>query len=238
LNLLENQHAVVMGGSSGIGLATAQLLAGLGARVTITGRSADKLAAAPPHPEIHGEAVDARSSEALKTFFARLGAFDHLILAVSGGEGGGPFPSLDLGVLRRGFDDKFWAQIGAAQQSLRTIRQDGSITFVTAISARRANPNTAGLAAINGAIEATVRVLAAELKPLRVNAVSPGVIDTPWWDRMPAEQRQSLFSTLAQAAAVGRIGRPEEVADAIVFVVRNAFMTGTVIECDGGLRLV
>jgi len=214
------------------------MLAGLGARVTITGRNADKLAAAPPHPNIHGEVVDARSAEALQAFYARLGAFDHLILAVSGGEGGGPFPSLDLGALRRGFDGKFWAQIGAAQQSLRTIRRDGSITFVTAISARRANPSTAGLAAINGAIEAIVRVLAAELKPLRVNAVSPGVIDTPWWDLMPSEQRQELLSTLVKAAAVGRIGRPEEVADAIVFVVRNAFMTGTVIECDGGLRLV
>ena len=91
--------------------------------------------------------------------------------------------------------------------------------------------------AINGALEAMVRPLAKELKPTRVNAVSPGVIDTPWWHRLPAEQRQAVFDRYANLASVGRVGRAEDVADAILFLIRNGFITGTVLECDGGLHL-
>jgi NAD(P)-dependent dehydrogenase (short-subunit alcohol dehydrogenase family) len=235
---LKDQSVVVMGGSSGIGLATAKVLAKSGARVTITGRDKSKLDAACLHSNMAGEVVDATSATALTTFYQQLGPFDHLVLTLSGGEGGGPFPKLDINALRRGFEGKFWPQISAAQAALNTLRNNGSLTFVTAVSARRANPNTAGLAAINGALEAMVRVLAAELKPLRVNAVSPGVIETPWWDRIPEKQRRTMLASLASAAAVGRVGRPEEVAEAIVFLVGNDFMTGAIIECDGGLKLI
>ena len=114
----------------------------------------------------------------------------------------------------------------------------GSMTFVSAISARAANPGTSGLAAINSAIEGLVKPLAVELRPRRVNAVSPGVIDTPWWSWMPDDQKQSTFARFAAATPVGRVGRPEDVAQAIVFLIGNSFMTGCVLECDGGLRLV
>jgi NAD(P)-dependent dehydrogenase (short-subunit alcohol dehydrogenase family) len=195
-------------------MAAAKALCQSGLEVVITGRDEAKLEAARQTLGRQGRAerVDATSEEQARAFFERAGSFDHLVLSVSGAKGAGPFADLDLRELRAGFDAKFWAQIGTAQAALKTLRPGGSITFVTAISARMANPGTAGLAAINGALEAMVRPLAKELKPTRVNAVSPGVIDTPWWDRLPADQRQATFDCYADLAPVGRVERAGDVA--------------------------
>ncbi|HEX6536817.1 MAG TPA: SDR family oxidoreductase [Gemmatimonadaceae bacterium] len=240
---LTDQRVVVLGGSSGVGLAAAEALADAGARIVIGARDRTRLAAAGTRLAAGGasapaaEVVDATDRGALDAFFARVGPIDHLVLTLSGAAGAGAFRALDLAAVRRGFEAKFWAQVNAAQAALDILRPDGSITFVTAISARMANPGTAGLAAINGALEAMVPPLAAELRPLRVNAVSPGVIDTPWWHALPPGERNALFARYAAAAPVGRIGRPAEVAAAILYVVGNGFVTGTVLEVDGGLRI-
>lgn len=234
------ETAVVLGGTSGIGLATARRMAGAGARVVVAGREPAKLAAALAElgGDAAGEPLDATDRAALDAFFARLGRVDHLVLAFSGGEGGGPFRDLDLAALRRGFEAKFWPQVSAAQAALPTMRHDGSITFLTSISARMANPGTAGLAAINGALEAMLGALARELAPLRVNAVAPGVVDTAWWDRLPVDAKQRAFAEHARTLPVGRVGRADEVAQAVQFLAGNGFVTGTVLECDGGFHLL
>ena len=235
---IAGQKIVIMGGSSGIGLATAKRLAESGCRVTVTGRDAAKLDAVRRDvPGIDTAAMDARDRVALAEFFQDIGAFDHLVLALSGGLGGGPFAGLDLAALRGAFEGKFWAQVTTAQIALKTIRRDGSITFVTAASARKALPGTAGLGAINGALNTLVPTLAVELKPLRVNAVSPGVIETPWWDKFPEAQRKAAFAQAAASAPVGRTGRAEDVADAIAFVIGNGFVTGNIVDCDGGAHV-
>jgi NAD(P)-dependent dehydrogenase (short-subunit alcohol dehydrogenase family) len=199
----QQQTVVVIGGSSGVGLETVRRMAAAGARVIATGRDDGKLrdAVGGLGAYVSGAAFDARDRGALDAFFARSGPVDHLVLTLSGGEG-------------------------------------GSITFVTAISARNALPGTAGLAAINGALEAMIGSLARELKPSRVNAVSPGLVDTPWWDRVPPALKDDLFRQQVQTLPVGRVGRPQDVAHAIQFLIENGYVTGTVIECDGGLRLV
>ena len=130
-----------------------------------------------------------------------------------------------------------WPQVAVAQMSLETLRHDGSLTFITAGSARKARPGTVGLAAINGALDTMVPTLAVELRPLRVNAVSPGVIATPWWDRVPENFRNDFFAQSAASAPAGRVGQPEDVAQAIVFLIQNTFVTGSIIDCDGGARL-
>ncbi|HEX6121357.1 MAG TPA: SDR family oxidoreductase [Dongiaceae bacterium] len=228
---------VIVGGTSGIGLAAARQLAEAGAEIIVAGRDEAKLRRAVTEigHETAGRAVDAANPAVLKAFFSDLGPFDHLVLTVSGGEGAGPLKDLDLAKLRTGFEAKFWAHVAAAQASLAFVRR--SITFVSAASAGGHLPGTVGLAAINGALNAMVPVLAVELKPLRVNAISPGAIDTPWWDKWPAEQKAALFSQIASTSPVGRVGKPEDVADAIAFVVRNGFVTGQVIQCDGGIQL-
>jgi NAD(P)-dependent dehydrogenase (short-subunit alcohol dehydrogenase family) len=149
----------------------------------------------------------------------------------------GPLVSLDEKDLRTAFDGKFFAHVRVVQAAAPHLSQHASVTFLSAASARSASPGTAGLAAANGAIEAMVPPLAAELAPVRVNAVSPGVIETPWWEAMPADQRTALFESYAAGTPVGRIGHPEDVAGAILYLAGNGFVTGTVLDVSGGLTL-
>lgn len=218
-------------------MATARLLASLGAKVVIGGRDEAKLERAAASGSISTLAFDATDPSSRAEALAKAGAIDHLVLALSGGKGGGPFPTLRSADLRGAFDAKFWAHYSLAQEALGYLRKDGSVTFVSAISARIAGPGTAGLSAVNAAIEALVKPLAMELRPLRVNAVAPGIVDTPWWDSYDPETKKAIFDGFAARTPAGRNGRPEDIATAIVFLMGNTFMTGAVIECDGGLRL-
>ncbi len=219
-------------------MATAKQLAAEGARVTVASRDPERIAdVLKEAAALTVEPVDASSVEALQTFFERHAPVDDLILTVSGGKGLGQFRELDLSTLMKGFEGKFFTQVRSAQLVLPLLSKDASIIFVTAISARAATPGTAGLAAINGAIESMIKPLARELKPIRINAVSPGVIETTWWNRAPSEVREQMLKQSSDASLVGRNGQAEDVADAIVLLVRNSFMTSTVIEVDGGFHL-
>lgn len=237
-DLMGSDRVLVMGGSSGIGEATAALFAADGAEVTITGRDAGRLAAAAErigHP-VRTVALDSSSDAELAALFDG-GGYDRVILALSGRSGAGPLATLDEADLRAAFDAKFWQQLRVIRAALPTLPPTGSITLITAASARAALPGTAGLAAINGALESLVGPLAAELAPIRVNAVSPGVVDTPWWDTLPAEQREALFADFSAKLPVGRVGTAEEVARAVHMVATNGYITGSVLECDGGGHL-
>ncbi len=236
---LMNQKVVIMGGTSGIGFATAQAVTSAGALASITGRDPERLRSALSRlPDtVKGALVDATSPDGLDGFYKSLGPFDHLVLSLSGKVGGGPFRGLSPDLLKQAFEAKFFAYLTAMQIGLRSLREGGSIVLVTASSARTSYPGTSGLAAVNGALEAMIPTLALELKPTRVNAVSPGIIDTPWWDDWPKEQREGAFAQIAANTPVGRIGQPEDIARAIVLLLENTYMTGTVVECDGGIRI-
>jgi NAD(P)-dependent dehydrogenase (short-subunit alcohol dehydrogenase family) len=236
----DGQQVVVIGASAGIGEATAKAFAARGATVAITGRSKERLdqAAQRIGYPVNAAELDAADREALNAFFATTEAVDHLVLCASpGAVGVGPIAALDEAALRQAFDGKFFAHVKAIQAALPHLRKDGSVTIVTAASARAAFAGTAGLAAVNGALETIVAPLAVELAPLRVNAVSPGIIDTHWWHGMPDDQRQAYFAAAAAVTPVRRIGKPEDVADAIVYLAGAGFVTGTVLECTGGSNL-
>jgi NAD(P)-dependent dehydrogenase (short-subunit alcohol dehydrogenase family) len=231
----EQRKVVIVGGTSGIGFATARLLAHENEQVTVVGRNSQTV-----HERIRelgrstrGETADAGDRSAMDALFERIGTFDHLVLAASGGGGAGFFSELANDQLQHGMEAKFWVHWNAAQAALPHLAPEGSIVFITAASSRFANPGTSGLAAINGALERMVPTLARELAPRRVNAVSPGVIDTPWWTGKPF----GMFESASSRAPLGRAGRPEEVAHAISFLLRNEFVTGVVLDVDGGLHL-
>jgi NAD(P)-dependent dehydrogenase (short-subunit alcohol dehydrogenase family) len=228
-----------MGGSAGIGLATAKLLLDQDRRVTITGRNEQTLAAAKASLNSHVATVaaDGANETKVRESFAQIGSFDHLVLSFGSRKGAGPFASVSLTDVRQGFEEKVFPHFACAQAALPHLRKDGSITFVSAVSAHGAFPGTAGLGAANAAVAALAPILASELRPLRVNAVSPGVIDTPWWDFLPADQRTAVFADFAGKTPAGRVGKAEDVARAIAFLISDSFMTGHVLVCDGGLRL-
>ncbi|MFL6077099.1 MAG: SDR family oxidoreductase [Mycobacteriales bacterium] len=236
----DGQRVVIIGASAGIGEAAARAFAARGAAVTITGRSKERLDQAARrigHPVLVAE-LDATSRGALDALFTTTGTVDHLVLSASpGAVGAGPIATLDEAALRQAFDGKFFAHVKAIQAALPYLRRDGSVTVITAASARAAFPGTAGLAAVNGALETVVAPLAVELAPLRVNAVSPGVIDTHWWNALPDDQRRAYFDSAAAASPVRRIGTPDDVAEAIVYLAGAGFVTGTVLECTGGSNL-
>lgn len=236
---LSNQRIVIIGGTSGIGLATARLLAAQGADIIIASRQREKLdqALATLEGSVSGEVLDATSREETQSFFSRIGSFDHLVLTLAGHEGGGDFRTLDFDMLRRVYEAKFWPQLIAAQSSLDFLRKDGSLTIVSAVTGHTAFAGASGFAAVNGALEAMVPTLALELQPLRVNAVSPGGIATPFWAELPDEVREAFFAQGAAITPVKRVGRAEDVAQVIAMLIENSFMTSTIIDCDGGARI-
>jgi NAD(P)-dependent dehydrogenase (short-subunit alcohol dehydrogenase family) len=234
-----SERVVVVGGTSGIGLAVAERQLQDGREVVVTGRDPERLKAALDRlgEGATGSAVDARDEEAMRELFTGLGRVDHVVVAVTGATAAGPFRSITVEALREAAEGKLIAQSIAARAALEVLRPDGSLTFVTAGSAGAAIPGTAGLAAVNASVEAMVPVLAVELAPARVNAVSPGIVDTPWWDWMEADARRQAFDSYAKAAPAGRVGRPEDIADAIAYLIGAGFTTGTVLPVDGGARL-
>jgi len=236
---MSDLNALVVGGTSGIGLATARQLAARGARTHIAGRSRERLGdIATTDPGLIGHQVDGADRDGIAAVAASIGRIDALILTLSSSLGAGTLADLDLAVLRQAFDGKFWAHLTTVQATLPHLAADASITFVSAISARTGLAGTFGLAAVNGAVEALVRPLAVELAPRRVNAVSPGLVDTPWWGGLPADARQAYFDQAAAALPVRHVATADEVAEVVVLAATNRNLTGTVLEADGGARLI
>ncbi|MEV5568869.1 SDR family oxidoreductase [Spirillospora sp. NPDC052269] len=228
-------RVVIMGGTSGIGRAAAERLAEQGAEVIVTGRDPEKLAEIKATVS-SAEQVDGTDETQVREFFERTGEFDHLVLAFSpGGIAMGPIAEVGADAVRQMFEGKLFAYLSVIRLAQGKVK--GSITMLSAASARAANPGTAVLAAVNGAIERTVPPLAAELSPVRVNVVSPGLIDTPWWSFIPEDQRSATFGQFTGALPVPRAGRPEEVADAIAYLISSEYVTGTILPVDGGATI-
>ena len=231
--------ALVIGGTSGVGLAVARQLADRGHAVHIAGRNAQRLdrATSAIDGDIHGHVLDAADAVAVASLAARVAPIRHLVITLSGTGGAGPLGELPLDGLRQAFEEKYWPTVTALQASLAHLGEDASITLVGAVTARAALPGTAGIGSLNAAVEGLVQPLAAELAPIRVNAVSPGYVDTPWWDGLAPEDRSAFFKQAADTLPTKRIATAPDIAEAIVLLATNPNITGTVIETDGGARL-
>lgn len=236
---LTDTHILVVGGTKGIGLATAKAAVEAGAQVTITGRSQASLDEAIQNlpAGVAGAVLDFTENDSVANLAGQIAAVDHVVLSASSDVAWGPFADIGEDALRAAFDAKFWGYWRVVRALAGKISAGGSVTMVTGAAARAALPGTSGLAAVNGALEAMTKVLAVELAPVRFNTVSPGMTDTEAYAGLPAEAREAMFSGTAQSLPVGRIGQPENLAQAVLLAATNPFITGSTLDIDGGAHL-
>jgi NAD(P)-dependent dehydrogenase (short-subunit alcohol dehydrogenase family) len=237
---LQGKRVVVLGGSSGIGLAVAKQAALQGANVVIASSSAERVQKAVESVggKAQGQAVDLSDERAVATFFAKLGSFDHLVFTAGDSLHLHDLASTDLQEARRAFELRYWAALAAVKYGSPHIRKQGSIVLTTGIAGQRPQKGWVMAASVCGTIEALTRALAVELAPIRVNAVSPGVVRTNLWQNMDAAEREHLYESVGNSLPVGRVGEAEEVAQAYLFLMQEGFSTGQVLVVDGGTVLV
>jgi len=236
---LNGKKTVVIGGSSGIGMAVAMATADAGSQLVIAGRSLEKLEKAKK--ALGGDTdvypLDITRQDDVRQCFEKIGPFDHLVCTAVAGANA-PFLEMDTTTARAVFETKFWGQYYAAKYGAPNIRPGGSITLFSGVAAKRPVEGLSALASANGAIEALCRSLAVELGPIRVNAVSPAVIDTPQYSRMPDDKRKKYLEQYGSTLPVKRLGTPEDVAQTVLYLIVNGYATGTLAEVNGGYRLV
>jgi NAD(P)-dependent dehydrogenase (short-subunit alcohol dehydrogenase family) len=239
MNGLTNKSILIVGGGSGIGLATALRAAASGATPIIAGRSREKLdAALAKLPNCaRAEVLDFADAASVTSLAERIGPIDHLVLSASSAVAWGEFADLKEEAVRAAFENKFWGYWRVTKALAPKLPDDGAIVMITGAAGRAALPGTSALAAVNAAIAAAAQVLAVELAPRRVNVVSPGMTETEAYGWMESQQRQAMFAGAAAKLPLGRIGQPEDLADAILFALQNRFLTGAIIDVDGGVHL-
>ena len=229
---IENKKALVFGGTSGIGLATCEQLVEKGADVIAISRDPSK-ANSVKHNRLSFESCDVRVEEDVKKIFEKHAPFDILVSAATGGSrAAGPFLEMDMLGFKSSFD-KLWGYANIVRYGTNYLSSNGTIVLVSGAPARRMKPGQIALSAVGGAVENLVRGVAKEIAPKRINSVSPGLIDTPMFSQ-EGEDRKIFLNSLTEANTIKRAGKPEEVAKGIMFVIENDFVTGTIVDVDGG----
>jgi NAD(P)-dependent dehydrogenase (short-subunit alcohol dehydrogenase family) len=236
---LAGQTVVVIGGSSGIGLATARAARDAGADVVITGRSPQRLetAAAGLGDTVRAVALDALDEAGTATLFEELPIVHHVFVS-AGTVGAGPL-SAPTERLRPLLDTRLWGSVFAVRAAAPKMTDGGSITLCSGVSSMRPRRGGSPVSAASaGAVEALARNLAVELAPVRVNTIIPGLVDTPLVATLFGEGHQAAMEAAGKSLPVGRVGQPEDLADAVLFLMGNGYVTGINLVVDGGRLLV
>ncbi|GBQ18661.1 SDR family oxidoreductase [Gluconacetobacter sacchari] len=238
---VRDKRVVVLGGTSGIGLAVAEAAAGEGARVAIASsrRASVDTALARLPAGAEGHMLDLRDEAAVRDLFTAIGPFDHLVFTAGESLRLGSLADMSLPSARGFFELRYWGALTAVKYAAPLIRPGGSIVFTSGIAgARPPQPGWALGASICGAMEGLTRALAVELAPIRVNIVVPGFVKTPLWNDIPDALREDMYATAGEKLLVRRIGEPDDLAAAYLFLMKQPFATGQSFVIDGGGMLV
>ncbi len=236
----DNKRVIIVGGSSGIGLAVAEKVALLGAEVVIVSSKAERVQEAIKSigGEARGQAVDVSDEKAVESFFTSLGAFDHLVFTAGDSLQLHGLADTNLKQARHAFELRYWSALATVKYGSPQIRKGGSIVLTTGVAGRRPHSGWVIAASVCGTIEALTRALAIELAPIRVNAVCPGVVRTNLWKNMSSVEREQLFESVGKRLPVGRVGEAHDIAQAYLFLMQEGFSTGQTVVVDGGTVLV
>jgi NAD(P)-dependent dehydrogenase (short-subunit alcohol dehydrogenase family) len=233
---MNGKRVVVLGGTSGIGLATAKAAQHEGASIVVASSRRQRVDSALS--ALRGKAEGLSDEEQVRAFFDRVDAFDHLVFCAGETLHLQTLEKMMLDQARGFFNLRFWGAFIAVKYGSPHIRSGGSITLTSGVAGLRPRMGWTMVASICGAMEALTRALAVELAPIRVNAVCPGVVKTELWSDMPESDRQVMYSDLGQKLPVGRVGEADDLAQAYIYLMREGYSTGQVIVVDGGAVLV
>jgi NAD(P)-dependent dehydrogenase (short-subunit alcohol dehydrogenase family) len=236
---LQDKTVVVVGRGSGIARAVALLAQSEGARVIVAGRNQRKLASAysDSNIDIAAETVDVTDDASIAALADRVGAVDHVVSTVSA-RARGNLADLQRHDLQLSFDTKVIGATMLAKYFAPQINPGGSFVLFSGVHAFKLNVGYLGVGTTNGAVDFLTRWLAVELAPIRVNAISPGVIDTGAWDSLGDGGKRDYFEHIAASNPAGRIGTTDDIAGAALFAITNTFLTGMTLKVDGGEPLL
>jgi NAD(P)-dependent dehydrogenase (short-subunit alcohol dehydrogenase family) len=237
---LQHRHVVLLGGTSGIGRATAQAALAAGASVSVVSSRSERVAEAVARlgDRAKGYTVDLSNESAVRALFAQVGAFDHLVYSAGDTLRIGALADMDLATVRQLFEVRVFGAIAAVKHAAPYLRPGGSVVLTSGIASLRPKNGWVALASVCSAMEGLTRALAVELAPIRVNLVSPGLVRTPLWDNLPELEREALYSASGAALPVGRVGEAEDVAQTYVHLMTHRYATGQTMIVDGGGVLV
>ncbi len=237
---LKGKKVVIIGGSSGIGLATAKSVTAKGGNVIIVSSNQQRIDKGLQ--EIGGQslgyAIDVTNEMQVKELFEKIGSFDHLIFTAGENLILSNVEDTGLEDARNYFNIRYWGAFTAVKYAFPFINATGSIVLTSGIASNRPNKGWALGASICAAMEGFTRALAMELAPIRVNIVSPGVVKTALWGNMSDSDREQMYDTIGNALPVKRVGEAEDIAKTFVYLLEQEYATGQTLIIDGGTSLV
>lgn len=239
-NSLKGKQIVLLGGSSGIGLATALIVAGEGASVVIVSSNQERidhaLSILPQNSK--GFTADLGDEKQIEELFKKIGKFDHLVFTAGDELKFRELSALDIDEAKQSINLRFWGSIMAVKYGAPLIQKGGSITLTTGAIGKKPRIGTVVIAGMASAIDGLTRSLAFELAPIRVNAVCSGTVRTNLLANMPELEREALFKKVGSKLLIGKVGNANDLAEAYLYLIRGGFTTGQVIVVDGGSLLV
>jgi NAD(P)-dependent dehydrogenase (short-subunit alcohol dehydrogenase family) len=236
MTVSDSSRIVLIGATSGIGLAIARRAAQAGAAVTIASRRPESIERALGElpAGVVGRAVDASSSEAVAGFFDEVGQFDHFAYTAAENFTGFPLADYDVEGAQQFFALRLFHMLDAVRLAVPHLAPHGSVTLMSGTAAFRGGTGWTLGTAVSGAVVSVARSLAVELAPLRVNVVAPGVVRSPLWSQMSQADREGMYAGLASSLPLQRVGETDDVAKAFLSLMDQDYVTGTVSVVDGG----
>ncbi|WP_273212352.1 SDR family oxidoreductase [Runella zeae] len=240
MKTLKNQKVIILGGSSGLGLATAQAAAAEGAEVVIVSSNQQRIDKALQTLPVNskGFSVSLDKEENIKTFFEMIGNFDHLVYTAGENISMSMVDDTEIEKGKDFFTIRFWGAFAAIKYGKPHINEGGSINLMSRNFGQRPATGYSLGATICGAMDAFTRAMAVELAPIRVNNIAAGIIDTNLWNNMNEADREGFFNHLENTLLLKRVGQPEDIAQAFVYLMKQSYTTGQSLIIDGGAVLV